>query len=112
MRPSVFAFVLAVVSVQALADVKPLPGSQWPSTVAGALPHILATLTPAQRSIVVGTSRENLFMLQGEWGEDIEVLLGLNAGNTALLEAVCGAACRVDQATLLLMEAAWDALKK
>lgn len=101
---------LLLVGAGALADVTPLPRSQWPRTLADAVPHILATLTTAQQSIVRGTSKENLFMLQGEWGEDIERLLGLRDGNAALTTAVCGTTCSVDQATLLLMEATWNAL--
>jgi hypothetical protein len=88
------------------------PRSQWPSTVADAVPHIIATLKPAQRSIVRGTSRDSLSLLQGEWGEDIEQLLGLKQVNTALVSAACGRPCTVDEATLLLMDAAWLALQK
>jgi hypothetical protein len=51
-------------------------------------------------------------LLQAEWGEDIEQLLGLDKGNTALVEATCGHPCPVEQATLLLMEATWAALKQ
>ena len=112
MRFRSLAFALAIVSATAFAEVKPLPSSQWPSTAVGAVPLIIAALTPAQRSIVISTSKENLFMLQAEWGEDIETLLGLNAGNTALVAATCAQPCRVNKATLLLMEAAWEALSK
>ena len=112
MRFRCLAFALAIVSGTAFAGVKPLPSSQWPSTAAAAVPLIIAALTPVQRSIVMGTSKENLFMLQAEWGDDIETLLGLNAGNTAMVAAACNETCRVDKATLLLMEAAWEALSK
>ena len=105
------ALSLLLLSAVALADVKPLPQSQWPHTVAEAVPSILALLTPTQQSIISNTARENLFWLQGEWGDDIEQLLGLNSGNTALREAACGHPCPVDQATLKLMEASWEALK-
>lgn len=112
MRFRNLAFALAVVSATALAEVKPLPSSQWPRTAVAAVPLIIAALTPVQRSIIMGTSKENLFMLRGEWGEDIETLLGLNAGNTTLVAAACVQTCSVDKATLLLMEAAWEALTK
>jgi len=104
--------VLALACASTLADVKPLPCSEWPTTVVAAVPLIIAALTPAQRSVVLATSRDSLLTLQGEWGEDIETLLGLNAGNAALVAAACGHDCSADQATLLLMQAAWDALKK
>ena len=112
MRRTILAAVVLLLAGAAIADVEPLPRSQWPQTVAQAVPRIVAVLTPAQRSIVQGTPRENLFMLQGEWGEDIERLLGLDAGNTALATAACGRPCSADRATMVLMEAAWEALAR
>jgi hypothetical protein len=94
------------------ADVKPLPRSQWPSTVAQAVPLIVATLTVSQKSIVRGTSKDSLRQLQAEWGEDIEQLFGLNDGNTELVSAACRRPCKTDDATLVLMEAAWAALQQ
>ena len=102
---------LLAATMPALAEVAPLPRDQWPGTVAAAVPLIVRTLTPSQRSIVVGTSRDTLPMLQPEWGEDIETLLGLNAGNQPLVRDACQRPCAVDEATLRLMEAAWDALR-
>ena len=99
------ALALVLQSAGAFADTKPLPPSQWPRTVAEAVPHILASMTPTQRSIVGATSKDSLFLLLGEWGDDIEKLLGLTIGNKALVEDACGRACSVEQATLLLMEA-------
>ena len=104
--------VLVIFHIGVLADVKALPQSQWPQTVATAVPHILGTMRPFQKSIVSETSKDSLFLLQAEWGEDIEQLLGLNQGNTALIEAACGHPCPGEQATLLLMEATWAALKQ
>ena len=96
----------------AMADVKPLPPSRWPQSVAEAVPHILGTLTTTQRSIISGTSKDSLFLFLGEWGEDVEVLLGLNSGNTSLVRASCGHPCSSDEAALKLMEAAWEALQR
>ncbi len=106
------ALVLLLLGAGATADVKPLLQSEWPRTVAQAVPHILGTMRPLQRSIVSDTSKDSLFLLQAEWGEDIEQLLGLSKGNTALIEAACGQPCSVEQATLKLMEATWEALKQ
>jgi hypothetical protein len=105
------ALALLLAGAVALADVKPLPRAQWPTTVGEAVPRILKALGPTQRSIVANTSKDGLHLLQSEWGDDIEQLLGLNKGNTALVDATCGRPCAVDQATLLLMEASWEALQ-
>jgi hypothetical protein len=103
---------LLVFCAAAIADVKPLPRSQWPSNVAEAVPLIIATLNATQRSIVSGTSKDSLRLHLGEWGEDIEKLLGLDNGNTVLVAAACGRPCRTDEATLALMEATWSALQE
>lgn len=112
MRPYGLALALLLPTTVALAEVKPLPQSSWPHTVTEAVPLILDTLTPTQRSIIGGTSNDNLFLFLGEWGEDIQVLLGLNNGNTALINISCGHPCSAQQATLKLMEATWDALQR
>ncbi len=104
------ALALLLLSTAVLAEVKPLPHSSWPHTVAEAVPHILGTLTPTQRQIIQATSKDSLFLFMGEWGEDIEQLVGLNNGNAVLTQASCGHPCTVEQATLKLMEATWDAL--
>ena len=103
---------LLLLPAGAAAEVKPLPPTRWPNTVAEAVPHILTALTPTQKSIISGTSKENLVLFSGEWGEDIEILLGLNSGNALLLHASCAGPCNVEQATLTLMQAAWDALQQ
>ena len=112
MKKTMLALAVMIQFGAAQADVKPLPPSQWPGSVAEAVPHILATMRPTQRSIVSDTSKDSLFLLQSEWGEDIEQLLGLNKGNSALVSAACGHPCSIEQATLILMEATWAALKQ
>lgn len=104
--------VFCTLATLAIADVKPLPRAQWPSTVAEAVPKIMATLNATQKSIIQGTSKDSLPQFLGEWGEDIEQLLGLNHGNTVLVAAACGRPCPTDEATLALMEAVWAALQK
>ena len=84
----------------------------WPRTVEQAIPVILARLRPHQASIVRGTSRENLFLLLSEWGDDIEEVLGLERGNDILIKAVCPSGCKIEQATLKLMELAWEKLQR
>lgn len=85
---------------------------RWPQTPQDAVRDTLQRLRPSQRSIVRGTSRENLFMLQGEWGEDIVQRLGLDRGNATLARALCGRPCTPDEASLAVMQAVWDALQK
>ena len=111
-RRHVAAALASLVCAPAEADVTPLPRAEWPTTVSAAVPFILKTLTPTQRALVAGTERDSLFLLLGEWGEDIETLLGLDAGNAELMAAACRASCKTEEATLELMFAAWEALRR
>ena len=104
------ALSLLLYGAAASADIQPLTQSQWPRTVAEAVPHIIAAMTPTTISIVSRTSKDSLFLFMGEWGDDIEKLLGLNMGNEELAASACGQPCPVKQATQLLMEAAWGTL--
>jgi len=90
---------LILFSAAALADVKPIAPSQWPTTVADAVPPVLAILTPTTRSIIRGTSKENLVLFQDQLGEDIRQLLGLKKGNLQLVNAACGGPCTAEDAT-------------
>ena len=110
MKLHCLALSLLLYGAAASADVKPLTQSQWPRTVAEAVPHIVAAMTPTTISVVSRTSKDSLFLFMGEWGDDIEQLLGLNKGNEELAASACGQPCPVKQATLLLMEAAWGTL--
>ncbi len=104
------ALWLAAAEVAVAADAS--DPSRWPATVSQAVAMVVARLTPSQQSIVRGTSKDNLFMLEGEWGEDIKARLGLEQGNRALLLAACDKPCNAEQATKVLIEAAWEALRR
>ena len=106
---SVLMLVL-LANTPVMADTKPLPKSQWPRTVSEAVPLVIRSMNPTQQSIVSNTSLENLPMLQGEWGEDIAQLLGIDKGNRALIEAACGISCTPAKVTAVLMQATWKAL--
>lgn len=66
MKTCGLALALLLLATCSIADVKPLPKSSWPNTVAEAIPHILGSLTITQRSIIGGTSKDNLFLFLGD----------------------------------------------
>lgn len=101
-----------MVNTQVGAEIKPLPTSQWPRTVTEAVPLVVRSMNPTQQSIVSNTSLENLSLLQGEWGEDIAQLLGIDKGNKALIDSACGSSCNPAQAAAVVMQAAWKALTR
>lgn len=103
------AWVLGLLMFSAL----PAPAQEnpeLPDSLDAAVAAVVARLNPAQRSIVRGTARDSLFMLAPEWGEDIHQILGLDGRNPELVREVCGE-CSRDEATLRIMEAAWETLR-
>ncbi len=80
------------------------------SSLQHAVKLTLAALKPHQKSLVRGTAKDSLFLLMPEWGSDIQELLGLNPTNASLAAQLCAKVCSMDEATLLVMEAAHEVL--
>ena len=72
----------------------------------------LAALKPHQKSLVRGTAKDSVFLLIPEWGSDIQELLALSPGNVGLAAELCAKPCSVDETTLLVMQAAHEALMR
>jgi hypothetical protein len=81
-------------------------------TLEAAVSAVLARLSPSQKSIVKGTAKDSLFLLLGEWGDDIEERLQLKNKSSKLATTVCKKTCSAEEATLVIMKAAWDELQK
>jgi hypothetical protein len=90
------------------------PGSPsvWPDSLDGAVSVVLRRLSPTQRSIVRETQRDQLLNSLPEWAEDVQAVLGLRSGNRKLIAAVCMRSCTPDEATQIVMAAAWEAVRK
>ena len=86
--------------------------SAWPDTLDGAVSVVVGKLNQNQKSIIRSAAKDNLLVSLAEWAEDIQAVLGLHSGNSKLIAAVCQRACTPDQATILIMEAAWEALQR
>jgi len=84
----------------------------WPDSLDGAVSVVVGRLNPNQKSLIRSASKGNLQVSLAEWAEDVQVALGLRSGNSKLIAAVCKRACTTDQATAIIMEAAWEALQK
>ena len=83
-----------------------------PETLETAISAVIARMSPSQKSIVKGTAKDSLFLLLGEWGDDIEERLNLKNKNNKLAATVCKKACTSEEATLIIMYAAWEELQK
>jgi hypothetical protein len=109
----VHAIVVAIavsfaISARAADSTSP-PASE---TLEAAVSAVITRMSPSQKSIVKGTSKDSLFLLLGEWGDDIEERLLLKNKNNKLAATVCKRACSAEEATLVIMKAAWDELQK
>jgi hypothetical protein len=107
-----FAALLACSLITSAWANDPRTTSAAPGTLESAAAMALAKLGPSQRSIVRGTAKDSLMTLMAEWGDDLEELLQLNAGNKKLLATICKRACTPEEATLTVMEAVWEVLQK
>jgi hypothetical protein len=83
-----------------------------PETLEAAVSAVIARMNSSQKSIVKGTAKDSLFLLLGEWGDDIEERLLLKNKNNKLATTVCKKTCSSEEATLIIMKAAWDELQK
>jgi hypothetical protein len=108
---TVFAITLAL-SFTISAHSADSTSQSAPETLETAVSAVLAKLSPSQKSIVKGTAKDSLFLLLGEWGDDIEERLLLKNKDNKLAATVCKKACKPEEATLIIMNAAWDELQK
>ncbi len=82
----------------------------WPRTVEQAVAVLLPGLDEAAREKIRGTPRGDLIIFHHGWGTGIRNELGLWRGNDDLLRA-CGEK-HPDGASMVIIEAVWDALQK
>jgi hypothetical protein len=113
LKTSTLAIVAAIaVSAAMTARAADSTSAPAPETLEAAVSAVLARLSPSQKSIVKGTAKDSLFLLLGEWGDDIEERLLLKNKNSTLAATVCKRTCSPEEASLLIMKAAWDELQK
>jgi hypothetical protein len=105
------AFLLATLIATPAWANDPRASNAWPETLDGAVSVVVGKLNPNQKQIIRSAAKDNLLVSLAEWGEDVQQVLGLRSGNSKLIAAVCQRACTPDQATALIMEAAWEALQ-
>lgn len=107
----VFALLTAL-NVTSGAYAADAASASTPETLEAAVVAVIARMSPSQKSIVKGTAKDSLFLLLGEWGDDIEERLNLKNKSNKLAATVCKKACSSEEATLIVMKAVWDELQK
>jgi hypothetical protein len=106
------ALAATVSALCAVNTVHAADSASAPETLEAAVSAVIARMNPSQKSIVRGTAKDSLFLLLGEWGDDIEERLLLKNKNNKLATTVCKKTCSSEEATLIIMKAAWDELQK
>ena len=84
--------------------------STWPKTLDEAVKICLLTLTPQQKELIKNTPREELTLFHSGWALNMRNEFGLWQSNKELLKS-CGA-IHPDEASMAIVEAVWDRLKR
>lgn len=84
----------------------------WPLNIDAAAAAVLVELTAEQRQALKGTPRDRLIEYHFGLGMAIRNDLGLWNGNEPLLASACeGKNCHPDDASMLIIERAWEQLQ-
>jgi hypothetical protein len=93
-------------------DDKPLSPDQWPTTVEATVADLLQRMPPDAKEKLRVTSRSDLILYHHGLGTYIRNYYGLWRGNQKLRLSACGKPCHVDDASQVIIEAAWEKLQK
>lgn len=84
----------------------------WITNADAVVDDILAHLSESSRAIIRAKSRQELNVANASWGAYIREHYGMTRGNDALLQDACGKPCHPDNASIIIMERAWEALQE
>ena len=114
MKTAIAGVVLGTFVCLPAAAQKPLPQAPqaaWLTSSDAVVDDILAHLNETSRAIIRAKSRHELDLANVTWGAYIRDHYGMTKGNDALLQDTCGKPCHPDNASIILMERAWEALQ-
>jgi hypothetical protein len=94
------------------ADEDVLPPSKWPISVSDTVADILSRMPEQDKERLRTTKKEDLIRYHHGWGTGIRNYYGLWRGNDKLIASACGKPCHPDDASMLIIEAVWAALRK
>ena len=88
----------------------PLSPEDWPVTVEAVVEDLLPKLSLSDKLMIFFTRKEDVIFLHFDLGLLIRNRYGLWRGNEKLMLAACGVPCHLDDASLPIMVAVWNAL--
>ena len=83
-----------------------------PTTVEGVVHDIITRLPAEDRALIKSTRKQDLIKFHLGWGTHIRNRYGLWQSNSKLVEEACGGPCHPDDASMLIIQAVWQALQK
>ena len=85
---------------------------KWPTSVTETVRDIVQRMAEKDKEIVRTTKKEDLIKFHHGWGTGIRNHYGLWRGNDKLTLSACGKPCHPDEASMVIIEAVWQALQK
>ena len=112
MRGLFMAFAgLLIWAHASLASARGIKFDSLPTTVAGVVRDIVARLPAEDRALIKSTRKQDLIKFHG-WRTQIRDRYGLWQSNSKLVEEACSGPCHPDDASMLIIQAVWQALQK
>lgn len=102
---------LAIAGAASAQDEPGLGPDQWSTTVQATVADILTSLLPEDKAALLDTKKDDLIRFHHGWGTGIRNHYGLWRGNDELIESACGKGCHPDDASMVIIEAVWSALR-
>lgn len=106
----VFLILLFQPSISTSAD-DGLSRDQWFETVDAVVKDILERLPEEDKNRIRDSSKADLIQFHHGWGTGIRNYYGLWRGNDRLIASACGKPCHPDDASMIIIEAVWEALQ-
>jgi uncharacterized protein DUF6794 len=84
----------------------------WPTSVAETVRDIVRRMPEKDKELIRTTKKKDLIRFHHGWGTGIRNYYGLRRGNEKLMLSACGRPCDADEASMVIIEAVWQALQK
>ena len=112
MKALLLVLLILLPSIAMADEAQELGPDTWPTTVQAAVEDIVSALPEEDKAALRKTEKEDLIRFHHGWGTGIRNDYGLWRGNRQLIESACGEPCHPDDASMVIIEAVWSALRR
>ena len=103
---------LVIFALSLATGARALDSRNWPTTVEETVRDLVPRLSLANKLRIKWTAREDIISLHFALGLEIRNRYGLWRGNDKLILSACGGPCHPDDASMKIIEAMWQELRK